>query len=333
MPQCLIIGAGVAGAAAAQELSAHDWTTTLLDKARSAGGRCATRRIHGGAWADHGAQYFTARDRLFRRLVDQELAAGRLCRWQPATCTAERRGGGWRVAASPDRRERLTGPSGLNDWVAAQVTASGAALRPNANVSRLTHDGGWRAGLDGGGAYGGFDALILALAPAPASDLLRGSAPPSLALDSYRMSPCHALVVRAPGITGCEAMFVRDGPLGWLADNSSKPGQPRGEPHLWTLHASAVWSAAHFDDARETVIDAMAETFADMTGFDRGAIEPVHHQRWRHARPGPDTPAAPKRHLYDARTRLAVAGDWLAGGRVEGAWLSGRAAAQAVLAG
>jgi len=55
----------------------------------------------------------------------------------------------------------------------------------------------------------------------------------------------------------------------------------------------------------------------------------VSAHRWRYAR------AAEPLHvrtLTDEAHRVAVAGDWCAGNRVEGAWLSGQAAAASIRA-
>ncbi|MEK9837584.1 MAG: FAD-dependent oxidoreductase, partial [Ilumatobacter sp.] len=56
----LVIGAGLAGLAAARRMTAAGLTVRLLDKGRSVGGRLATRRMS-GAVVDHGAQFFTVR--------------------------------------------------------------------------------------------------------------------------------------------------------------------------------------------------------------------------------------------------------------------------------
>ncbi len=67
-----IIGAGIAGLACADALSSAGHTAELFDKGRGAGGRMSTRRWQttiGEVTADHGAQYFTARDPDFIRLV------------------------------------------------------------------------------------------------------------------------------------------------------------------------------------------------------------------------------------------------------------------------
>ena len=54
-----IIGAGIAGLAAAQQLKQPDFGMTLIEKSRGVGGRMATRRINDLQY-DHGAQYFSA---------------------------------------------------------------------------------------------------------------------------------------------------------------------------------------------------------------------------------------------------------------------------------
>ena len=56
-----IIGAGASGLSCAQSLSLAGHTVRLYEKSWRAGGRMSTRL--GEDWvADHGAQYFTARD-------------------------------------------------------------------------------------------------------------------------------------------------------------------------------------------------------------------------------------------------------------------------------
>jgi renalase len=51
----LIVGAGIAGLAAATDLHAAGRTVLVVDKGRGVGGRLASRRI-GAATFDHGAQ-------------------------------------------------------------------------------------------------------------------------------------------------------------------------------------------------------------------------------------------------------------------------------------
>ena len=70
-----IIGAGIAGLSCAQELQGHGFSVTIFDKSKGVGGRMSHRYF--GDWeADHGAQYFTARDPVFQQEVAQWVQAG-----------------------------------------------------------------------------------------------------------------------------------------------------------------------------------------------------------------------------------------------------------------
>ena len=56
-----ILGAGMAGAAAARRLAEAGLDVRVFDKGRGIGGRMATRRTEAGARFDHGAQFFRAK--------------------------------------------------------------------------------------------------------------------------------------------------------------------------------------------------------------------------------------------------------------------------------
>lgn len=70
-----IVGAGVSGLAAATSLVDRGYPVTVFDKGRGVGGRTAVRRSD-EFFFDHGAQYFTVRDKAFRRHVDVWLKKG-----------------------------------------------------------------------------------------------------------------------------------------------------------------------------------------------------------------------------------------------------------------
>lgn len=124
------------------------------------------------------------------------------------------------------------------------------------------------------------------------------------------------LQFNAPLDLSFDAAFVNAGPLRWVCRNSTKPG--RIGTDSWLLHASAPWSEAHIEDDAQIVAEQMLEAFVDI-----GGCAPDHWSihRWRYA----DTPAPlAAGSLWDPTTRIGVCGDWLHGGKVEGAWLSGQ---------
>src|SRR5512140_561644 len=69
----VVVGAGVAGLACAQALSAAGRETLVLERARGAGGRCATRRI-GETPFDFGVTFVHGRDPAFLGAVREAPA-------------------------------------------------------------------------------------------------------------------------------------------------------------------------------------------------------------------------------------------------------------------
>jgi len=335
-PHVIIIGAGLAGLSAAQVFADAGWRVTLIDKAGKPGGRCATRRVAraaDSAWFDYGAQYFTAGDSDFRAIVETDLAAGHLQHWSPQIGVVERAATGWQITPSPDSRERFIAPVGLNRWVRHRLACTGIDARCGQRVTAITRKRGlWQAHGEDGICFDDADALLITLPPVQARALLgeRAAQFPVLREASTALRACHSWVVRAAALE-YQGLFCKDGNLAWCADNSHKAGETSTARRLWTLHASPAFSDQHAEDTVDVVQPFLVEEFAAATGQSPDDIERLHGHRWRYARPGDGAPAAAQRCAVSADGRLGLAGDWLCGGKVEGAWSSGREAALALI--
>jgi predicted NAD/FAD-dependent oxidoreductase len=125
-----------------------------------------------------------------------------------------------------------------------------------------------------------------------------------------------------------DAAFVREGPLAWIARNSSKPGRPRGD-ESWVLHATPEWSSAHLDDPPRAVELALLDGFANAVNHPVPWPRHIAAHRWRFSLP--EEPLAAQ-CVADPEHGLFACGDWCGGPRVEGAVMSGLAAADEVAA-
>lgn len=320
-----VIGAGVAGLAAARAIADQGHAVAVLEKARGPGGRAATRRAEPYTF-DHGAQYFTVRDERVQHVLDAWLEAGVVAPYTPRLAEIDADG---IHAKSAEGAERYIGVGGMN--ALAKHLASDVDVRASAKVSGLRHDDEqWNVTLDDGEKLGPFDAMVCTAPPAQATQLLSDVDTPLLAdLRSIDMAPCWAAMLgfdRAID-TAFDAAFVNTGPLSWIArHHPAKPG--RAPMEAWTVHASAAWSRENLERAPEDVLPGLIAEFRRLTGADDPPHTAAH--RWRYALPTGD--ALPTECLWDAEHALALAGDWATGGRVEGAYLSGCAAAGRVLA-
>lgn len=321
-PCVAVIGAGLAGLSCANELQRAGVEVLVFDKSRGPAGRMSTRR--GDGWqCDHGAQYFTARHPDFRSEVARWQAAGVAAPWAARLEVI-----GDVEAHTPDAG--LTRYVGVPRMTApARHLSEGLALRLSATIDALRRDGGaWRlAAKESGDIPERFAAVVLAV-PAPQAVPLLAPAAPELAALAGRavMRGSWALMLRydARPPLPFDAAFVNRGPLRWIARDSGKPGRDGAE--TWLLHATAEWSEAHIEDAPEAVAEALLAAFAEL-GAPAPAAWTAH--RWRYA----DTaPPLESECAWDAEARLGLCGDWLNGGKVEGAWLGGRALGRLIAA-
>ena len=329
-PQTIaVIGAGLAGLSCAQALLQAGHTVHVFDKARGPSGRMSTRRAEddNGPWqCDHGAQYFTARDPAFRAEVARWQQAGVAALWDARLASFD--GNAWTTPVTPLERfvgtPRMTSPAA---WL-VQHLGEPALAQWQTTVQRLDHsEGGWAITSAEHGLHSPRYSAVLMAVPAPqAVPLLSPVSPAGAALAaSARMRGSWAVMLRyaSPVALPWEGAFINTGPLRWVARDSSKPGRTGQE--TWLLHASPEWSEAHIEDSAEAVTAALLAAFAAMGGPP--PLAATAH-RWRYA----DTePALTQGSWWDAQMRLGLCGDWLHGGKVEGAWLSGRALAQQVL--
>lgn len=333
MTEILIIGAGVAGMAAAEHLVAAGYTPRVVDQAARPGGRCATGAAADSDWFDYGAQYVTARNPDFRRSVTADLRAGRLTRWAPTIASAEQIGPTWLLTPSPDARERLIGPRGLNSWVRERLAAAGVDVATEKRIVRTAGcEARWRFDYEDNSIEHA-DSVICTPPAAQTAALLGTHATriDALARADTALAACHCVVVRAPALAEHQAIFFESGRLAWAADNSHKAARDDAT-HLWTLHADTQFSQANSQTPATDLADTLTAEFAAATAQRPEAMQIVHSHRWHAARPASGAPDADDLCWADTAAGLAIAGDWLAGGRIEGAWLSGREAARRLIA-
>lgn len=315
-----VIGAGWAGLTAAAALQDAGKTVVVVEKARGPGGRSSTRRQNGLSF-DHGAQYFTARGADFRNQAEAWRDLGLVATWDPALEVVGERPGN--AGTSP--AERWVGVPGMN--AVPHALARRLDCRFGWPVQRIDFDSSWRL-TSGDGEPLEARQLIVTAPPAQASALLGETHPLSKTLNAVPMAPCWALLVGfdRPLDTELEGAFVNQGPLSWLARNSRKPGRS-GE--AWVAHASPDWSKAQLELEAQGATNALYDAFVELVPAAVGRKPSVlQAHRWRYSMaPEPLDQGC----LHHPEQNLTLAGDWCAGNRIEGAWTSGRAAAQRAL--
>ena len=316
-----IVGAGMAGLTAARILEDQGHDVVVVDKARGAGGRMSTRRQDALRF-DHRAQYFTARDPRFLRHVLAWWERGLVEPWEGRIAVIEN----GKTGSHASEERRFVAVPGMNA-ICAEIAGELADCRFGWELDRAEHrNGRWQLESATGDRLE-TDRLLMT-APPPQADRLLGLDAVTEAVVGVEMQPCWALmlVLDRPLLDEYDAAFVNQGPLSWLAGQSSRPGRPAD--HCWVVHANPAWSARHLEAPPETVRNKLFQALRDLPGAASFEILDCVPHRWRFAlaeRPM-DNGA-----LWFEDLRLALAGDWCNGSRVEGAFLSGAAAAGRIM--
>lgn len=329
-----VIGAGIAGVACARTLLQAGHRVTVFEREAAAGGRMASEATPFGRF-DSGAQYFTVRDPRFARVLE---TSPQVCKpWSANLVRVLDAHGRVAEAALPAREPHFVAQPGMDALVAHWAQPLGDSLLTRTQVTNIERDAldGKRWQLRTAGAddsqhvYSGLDAVLLAVPPARARALLGDgnlSAELSRKIEAVRIAPCWTLMIAFPQAN--QPTLSHLGPqwnaarsthhrVAWLARESSKPG--RDPIERWTLQASAAWSQEHLRDDAARVQAKLLRAFAEITGI-RAAPSHAQARCWPEAQT--QVPVA-KPHLWDAKARLGIAGDWCTGHRVEDAFLSG----------
>lgn len=320
----LVVGAGLAGLMAANVLQQRLLRVTVVEKSERVGGRLATQRM-GPGWADYGAQFFSARTPDFQHQTEQWLAADIIYPWSTGWSD------GSMLAVQPHGHVRYAVHGGMKTL--AEYVAQGVDVHLKAGVTGLTVAGdGWQAQDENGQTY---NCRAILLTP-PMPQTLR-----LLDDNQVRLAPTDRAALEqiefAPGLVG---LFHAEGKVqlpepgmvhrveasvNWIADNQRKGISP--EATIITVQASPDYSRTLWEASDSKIL---AKLQAEVQSYlaPRASLIEAQLKRWPYSVP---TTTHPQRCLIatDLPT-LVFAGDAFGGPLVEGAALSGLAAASVI---
>lgn len=315
-----IVGAGIAGLQIARNLEAT-CDVQVFEKSRGLGGRMSTRRADGYEF-DHGAQYFTAHGAGFQQFLDRHLKSGNVAQWMPrmaALGATDEQPPFWNTP----RYVAVPGMSSL-----CKAMAENLQIHRATRIAQITRaDGQWRLTTETGGACGFFDWVISSAPVEQSAKLLPDEFAGHDDLQSARMQGCYSLMLgfENPKPLEWDAATVHGSPLAWIACNSSKPSRSGKLSIL--CQSRNDWAETHMEDDPAFVRDMLLSAFGKVTGMQETRAAYVSVHKWRFAKV--ETPTASP-FLLDSANRLAAAGDWCGGGRVEAAFDSATALSVAI---
>lgn len=311
----IIIGAGIAGLICAEELHSEGLRVLVIERDDTVGGRVATER-YGDAVFDTGAQFFTVRTERFGALVEAMRDGGVVREW-------------YRSDAGHSRFCGIGGMDSIPEFLARALTC----LISTAATAVTATSTGWEVATESG-AFRTKTVVLTPPVPESLALLQTRGADPEVDIVSRLAQvdyvPCIALYGRPATEARLDAPGARTSVtpgVSWIADNHAKEISSR--PSL-TIHCTSKFSHEHFDDDDRGIRKAIQHELAETdTGLERAVDNTFLIRRWRRARPA--RVFSSNQPVIPVGAGLVIAGDAFGGGRIEGAAVSGFAAADAIM--
>lgn len=338
-----IIGAGMGGLVAARTLQDQGFDVTVFEKSRGVGGRLATRRTDLAVTFDHGASVFTATDGRFMRYVRSWIQDGLVECWDGRFVRLDNDGEISSAGETSKTGSVCFVGIPTNNSIAKHLAEDLTIHRSTRIVAADRINGDdmkhvYRLKDESDKRFGPFDSVICNLPPVQAAALVDAEVQWASRLDPTSMVPCWTMMLVADfSPLPFDAATVDGDVIAWLSRDDAKPGRSSviGESKkstCWVIQASANWSGQHLEADPQWVGDALVTELQRLLNRSIGDIQFQRVHRWRYAQLESHHRLDDSEEAwFDPSTMWGACGDWISGGNVEGAFLSGQAVAGALM--
>ncbi|KAF8059634.1 hypothetical protein N665_1227s0010 [Sinapis alba] len=353
-----VIGSGISGAVCASTLARNGVSVTIFDSGRGPGGRMSQRREVGEDGKeltfDHGAPFFSVTNSDAMALVHEWESRGFVSQWKQVfgsfDCASNKFLG---FQQEGDDANKYVGVPGMNSISKALCNQSGVESMFGTGIAKLEwleEELPWLLKDSKGQNLGRFHGLVASdkniVSPRftglpPPLDL---NLVPELAtklLQHIPVLPCFSLMlafkeplslIPAKGLS-----FKNSEILSWAHCDSTKPGRST-DSERWILHstpgyANSVIAKTGLQKLSSETLDKISEEMFkefQCSGLVSSLPFFMKAHRWGSAFPAKSI-AVEERCLWDRNMNLAICGDFCVSPNVEGAILSGLAAASKLL--
>jgi predicted NAD/FAD-dependent oxidoreductase len=302
-----ILGAGISGLVCARAISAKGHRVVVLEKSRSLGGRCSSRKF-GEHVVDTGVQYFTLRDPGVREEV--EKLAGEQLRKIEAPILL----GGEIYRKGEERFYLAKGNNRIGS-----LLADGVEVRKEVEVKEVLAVGKkWRVE---GELYDG----VVSSAPWPQSASLFGMRDSEVAFEP-NLTACVEYLIPWDGLKYATLDSTGEEPLAWVGCENAKEGRIQSGKSVYVIQASTTYSRENLEKEPESWVQDLCEKVEARWGFDPAQRGTTLGHRWRYARRRGEPTGVPT-----MKDGIFLCGDSESDSRFESVWKSGTKVAQDVL--
>ena len=314
-----IVGAGLSGLTIANVIGNHA-EVTVFEKSRGVGGRMSTR-YSDEFYFDHGAQFFTVRNKHFKQFLAPYFSSGLLQEWQGKVVTFEK---GKKMTDRIWFEPHYVATPGMSNL--CKKLAENIKINLNCDIAPLGEKSqqGWELFDKNGTGLGYYDWVISTAPPVQTTHLFNKFLPKDSILNQSKFLACYSLMFgfNEKWVHSWIAANILNSPLEWIAVNSTKPGRNHNLTTL-VVHSSNSWAEVHADDDLEKTEYFLRDELQQILKFDISDPEYFSMHRWRYALLDKLNDDQTKNEsYYDKVLQLASVGDWCSRSSIEDTWLN-----------
>ena len=316
MSNIAIIGAGISGLCLANQLKTN-FNVTIFEKSKSPGGRLATR-YKGCYEFDHGAQFFSAKDKDFIKFTKDLLRERVLKIWNARFVEID----GNKIIKSRNWQNSYPHYVGVPRMSSiAKYLANGLDINLNTKITKVNRkENKWTIFCNENNSYENFDWLVFAIPAAQAKEIIFSYSNYLNKLNDIKMLACCSLMLgfKEPLDLNFDAALVKNSNISWISINSSKP--ERKNNFSMVALSTNKWAENNIEKEDSFIIENLIKEISFILNRSFDKIDHIDLQKWKYAN-------APKINippLVYEDINLAFCGDWASKGIIEGAFLSAK---------
>ena len=324
MKNVAIIGAGITGVTIANLLQ-KKYNLTVFEKSRGVGGRMATRRAEPYQF-NHGAQYFKIGNKEFKDFM-QPLMVNKIIKPLKAN-QIEILNKKVIKRTKIYNKKYFTAESKMNSVVKYLIN-NNLSIKLLCNIEKtLKENDKWFIIDSDKVSYGPYDWLLITIPPNQATKILYNSFKFLDIIKKIKMRSCYSLMLGFDEIKEFDfdtALFL-DEDIQWLS--ISKKILEKKEYYNLLINSSYNFAEQNINGSKDKISNYLIKQVSDILQCELNNYKHKALHFWKYAMSEKNNNLG---SLFDEDLKVIVCGDWCMNGKVEGAFLSAKNAANKLL--
>ena len=324
MKNVAIIGAGITGVTVANLLQ-KKYNLTVFEKSRGVGGRIATRRAEPYQF-NHGAQYFKVENKEFKDFV-QPLMVNKIIK-PLKTNQIEILNKNVIKRTKIYNQQYFTAGSKMNSVVKYLIN-NNFSIKLLCKIEKiLKENDNWFIIDSNKVSYGPYNWLFITIPPNQAIEILYNNFKFLDIIKKIKMRSCYSLMLGFDEIKEFDfdtALFL-DEDVKWLS--ISKKILEKKEYYNLLINSSYNFAEQNINGSKDKISNYLIKQVSDILQCELNNYKHKALHFWKYAMSEKNNNLG---SLFDEDLKVIVCGDWCMNGKVEGAFLSAKNAANKLL--